>query len=60
MPSYEYKGLNKLGKNVKGLVEAENLRTAQLRLKKDGIFVVEIKNKRTKQKKSKGGGGGRA
>jgi general secretion pathway protein F len=56
MPIYEYKGLNKAGKNVKGTLESDNIRTAKLKLKKDGIFVVDLadKTKRQKTKKSKG------
>lgn len=53
MPLYEYKGLNKLGKTVSGVLDSENLRAARLKLKKDGIFVVDIKDKkRTTAKKS--------
>lgn len=50
MPIFEYKGLNKAGKSLKGTVDADNLRNARLKLKKDGIFVVEIADK-TKTKK---------
>ncbi len=57
MPIYEYKGLNKAGKNVKGTVDADNLRNARVKLKKDGIYVVDLadKTKRLRKKKSKGG-----
>lgn len=51
MPIYEYRGLTREGKNVKGTLDSDNLRTARLKLKKDGIFVVDIKDK----KKSQGG-----
>jgi general secretion pathway protein F len=55
MPIYEYKGLNKAGKNVRGTVDAENLRAARMKLKKEGVFVVDLadKTKRQKKKKSK-------
>lgn len=53
MPIFEYRGLNKQGSNVKGVVDSENLRAARIKLKKDGIFVVEIRDK----KKSQGGAG---
>lgn len=58
MPIYEYKGLNKAGKNVKGTVDADNLRSARMKLKKDGVFVVDLadKTKRLKKKKEKSGG----
>lgn len=46
MPIFEYRGLTKEGKNTKGVVDADNLRTARLKLKKDGIFVVDIKDKK--------------
>jgi general secretion pathway protein F len=46
MPLYEYRGLTKDGKNTKGTLDSENLRAARLKLKKDGIFVVDIKDKK--------------
>lgn len=52
MPLYEYKALNKSGRNVKGSVDADNVRNARIKLKKKGIYVVEIQD-RTK-KKSRG------
>lgn len=56
MPIFEYKGLSKDGKNVKGTLDAENLRAARARLKKDRIFVVDIKDKKkaTVDKRKKG------
>ena len=45
MPIFEYKGLNRAGKNIKGTIDAENMRSAKVKLKKDRIFVVDIKNK---------------
>lgn len=42
MPVFQYKGLNKAGKNVKGIVDADNQRNARLKLKKEGIYVVTI------------------
>ncbi|MCB0378840.1 MAG: type II secretion system inner membrane protein GspF [Bdellovibrionales bacterium] len=53
MPIYEYKGLTKAGKNVKGTVDAENVRTARSKLKRDGIFVVDLADKTKRQKKKK-------
>lgn len=46
MPIFEYKGLTKDGKNTKGTVDSENMRAARLKLKKDGIFVVSIEDKK--------------
>ncbi len=54
MPLYEYRGLTKDGKNTKGVLDSDNLRAARLKLKKDGIYVIDIKDKKkgTGQKKS--------
>ncbi|HEX7673992.1 MAG TPA: type II secretion system inner membrane protein GspF [Bdellovibrio sp.] len=55
MPIFEYKGLTRDGKNTKGTIDAENQRAARARLKKDGVFVVDIKDKKkVDPKKSKG------
>jgi len=45
MPLFEYRGLNKAGSNVRGTVDADNQRTAKAKLKKDGIFVTDLKDK---------------
>jgi general secretion pathway protein F len=50
MPLFEYRGLDSAGRNKKGTLDAENLRAARARLKKDGIYVVDLKDK-TKTKK---------
>ena len=47
MPAFEYRGLNSSGKNVKGLIESENIKTAKAKLKRDGVFVVDIKDKKS-------------
>jgi general secretion pathway protein F len=55
MPIFEYRGLNKAGRNVRGMVDADNQRTAKIKLKKDGIFVTDLKDKsRTAARKAKG------
>lgn len=46
MPIFEYRGLTKAGKNTKGIIDADNLRAARAKLKKDGIFVVDLKDKK--------------
>ncbi len=51
MPIYEYKGLSRSGKNIKGTVDADNLRSARVKLKKDGIYVVDLADKTKKQRK---------
>lgn len=45
MPIFEYRGLNKDGRSIRGTVDADNVRTAKLRLKKEGVFVTDIKDK---------------
>lgn len=55
MPIFEYRGLNKNGSNVRGTVDADNSRTAKAKLKKDGIFVTDIKDK-SKNTKAKAKG----
>lgn len=46
MPVFEYRGLTQQGKNTKGVVDADNARAAKLKLKKEGVFVVEIRDKK--------------
>lgn len=46
MPIFEYKGINSAGKNLRGVVDADNARSARLKLKKEGIFVIDIKDKK--------------
>lgn len=45
MPVFEYRGIDKSGKNIRGIVDSENQRTARLKLKRDGIFITELSNK---------------
>ncbi|AHI05597.1 general secretion pathway protein F [Bdellovibrio bacteriovorus W] len=55
MPIFEYKGLTRDGKNVKGIIDSENMRAARAKLKKDNIFVVDIRDKKKgDSKKAKG------
>jgi general secretion pathway protein F len=55
MPIFEYRGLNKNGSNVRGTVDADNIRTAKTKLKRDGIFVTDVKDKsKNVNKKNKG------
>jgi general secretion pathway protein F len=54
MPIFEYRGLNKTGRNVRGTVDADNHRAAKAKLKKDGIFVTDIKDKSKGARKAKG------
>ncbi|NDC39882.1 MAG: type II secretion system protein GspF, partial [Proteobacteria bacterium] len=51
-PIYDYKALDLSGKNSKGLVEAESLKVARQKLKKQGLMVTEITERSAAQKKS--------
>ena len=42
MAVYEYKALNQQGRSVKGIIDAESLRGARQRLKKQGIFPTTL------------------
>lgn len=42
MPVYAYKGVTSAGRNTRGSVDAESLRSARTRLRRDGIFLTEI------------------
>lgn len=53
MALFEYKGINKLGKTVRGSVTADNQRAARVKLKKDGIFIQNLKDKQKAAKKSR-------
>ena len=52
MPIFEYRGIDRSGKNVRGSVDADNIRTARIKLKRDGVYVVDIKDKTKSQKKA--------
>jgi len=39
---FEYKGMTAAGKNVSGIIDAENLRLARQKLRADGIFPTEV------------------
>lgn len=46
MAIYEYVGIDKKGKSVKGLKEADNTKALRLALRNSGIFVTKIKEAR--------------
>jgi general secretion pathway protein F len=52
MPLFEYKGVNQTGKTVRSTIDADNAKSARMKLKKDGIFVTEIVDKTRSQKKA--------
>ncbi|RME15954.1 MAG: type II secretion system protein GspF [Bdellovibrio sp.] len=54
MPLFEYRGLTKAGKNVRGTIDIENARMAKLKLKKEGIYVIDLKDKSKAVKKKRG------
>lgn len=51
MPIFEYKGIDKYGKNVRSTIDADNSKTAKAKLKKDGIYVFELRDKTKVEKK---------
>ena len=53
MPIFEYRGLSRAGKNIRGTVDADNIRTARAKLKKDGVYVVDLKDKTKASKTSR-------
>jgi general secretion pathway protein F len=59
-PIFDYKAVSTDGKNVKGLVESDNQKTARQKLKKQGLMVVEIHEKTAAKpgSSSSGGSGG--
>lgn len=53
MPVFEYKGLTRSGKNVRGVIDAENVRIAKLKLKKKEIYASYLRNKQSTKKEKK-------
>jgi len=54
MPVYEYKALNQKGKNISGLLDADNIKTAKTKLRRSKIFPIsmnEVTAQAGKQKK---------
>lgn len=44
-PIFDFKALNTQGKSTKGIVEADSIKTARQKLKKQGLMVTEIREK---------------
>lgn len=42
MAVFEYTGFNLKGKSIKGIIDAENLKSARAKLKKEGIIATEL------------------
>jgi len=53
MPVFEYKGLDQSGKNVRGTIDADSARTARAKLKKDNVYVIELKDKDRQESKAR-------
>ncbi len=43
MPVFEYKGVSGRGRKVSGILDGESLKAVKLRLKKEGVVVLEIR-----------------
>ena len=43
MPVYSYKGVAATGKAARGFVDAENLRAARAKLRREGVVLTEIR-----------------
>lgn len=54
MPIYQYKGLEKSGKEVKATMNAESLVQAKAKIKSSGIMLINIKEKKAKKSTSSG------
>lgn len=50
MPVFEYKGTTAEGKQISGTIQADNFQKAKDQLKKDSIFLFDLKNKAEKKK----------
>ena len=49
MAIYNYKGIDKTGKEIKGTVSAEGLTPAKARVKSLGIMLIEINEQTSKR-----------
>ena len=49
MPVFEYKGLSIEGKDARGFIDADNLQSAKLKLRRSGIFPVEVSEETRKK-----------
>ncbi len=56
MPVYAYKGLSSAGRQVSGVVDAENPKGARVRLRQDGVFPTDLVEQ--KRKDAVGGAAG--
>ena len=42
MPAFEYRGIDRAGKDVKGVRDADNEKSLRVLLKRDGIFLTSV------------------
>lgn len=57
MAIFEYRGVDRSGKSVKGTVDADTARNARMKLKKDGISITDLRNKQKEVRKATKRGG---
>lgn len=57
MPLFEYRGLDRQGKQVRGTLDIDSQRSARAKLKKDGVFVTDLRNKQKGGEKRNAGTG---
>ena len=58
MALFEYKALDPQGKSIKGLVEADSIKSARAKLKKNNLYLTDIFEKNAAKKSSNGNRGG--
>jgi len=51
MPVFSYTGLDSKGKEVKGIVDAEQIRAAKAKIKEQGIYLVDIVETQQRERK---------
>lgn len=51
MPLYQYKAMNKQGSEIKSELSADSLASAKQKAKQMGLMLIDIKEKKTKEKK---------
>lgn len=56
MPLYSYKGLNKLGQDVKGEISTDSINAAKSKIKGMNIMLIDIKEKKSKGSSGKSSG----
>lgn len=57
MPVYAYKGVNASGRSIRGTLSAESARGARARMRREGVFLTEIREARAAAARSGGAAG---